>query len=914
MRMISARVVLSMALFTTAVAAVAVAAPEPAAALDLARVECGARPPGVPVAGQPGLSYEPITPWRLVDTRSGTGGYRGVLQQGCELQLDFGLTPVPATATALALSVIAVDAPARGYLAVYPCSTGWPGTSNINTRVGMATPNLVTVMLASDRRVCITGNVPTDVVVDLQGFWGPGPNRFVDTAPERLLDTRSDVRPGGLTGRLRAGTVEVLQVAGRSIPRSATSVSVNLTGVDAEQRGWLLAYPCQTTPPLASTVNFLAGEARAGAAIVGLSAAGALCLVSNVDVHVIVDLNGFHGPAPSFGPSVTMRPLPGTRVVDSRIGIGDWTRPMRAGETRSFDPVFGQSQSLASTATAAVVNVVATGAEGRGHLRIFPCGRPLPNASSVNHPVADSSTNLVTVGIGSDRRICVYAHAPTHVVIDLFALWTAPSPTGGVAWPKRFDITGVDAWPAFEPDEADYALDCPAPSNSVTFDVAGLPLTTTRIDGTVVNGPVTATLAADQLVEVRFTRDGSSTSYWFRCLPPDFPDYVVDRQRPATPGWYLTTFGMGPRPQSAFLVILDHRQVPLWYKRAERQMLDLKLSTRGRLAHVALARDSQPLNFEQGYRLIDLSGRVDEVRRTVGSDTGHHDHIDLPGGGWALITFPRRDNVDLTALNGRGLGLDFYADETVVDGEFQEFDSTGALVWSWNTKDHFDAEEVTFTRRFQRLDPPAPHGGEVGLSHMNSIDRMANGDYVVSLRHLDSIVRVTGAGPDRGEVRWQLTNPELPNPRGRPRLTIENDPLQGPRRPHDARLTPDGLLTLFDNRTGTNEGARAVAYQIDETAMTATLVWEYKFPVTAINSSGLGSVRRAPDGTTLIAWGTMQPMFEEIDALGRRQWALTQLPAPSGGNSYRIVKYPPATFDAAALRNSAGGNLEVPVP
>jgi hypothetical protein len=912
MRAYGVNVVVSMAVLATAVAVVTVVDPPPAAAIDLARVECAARPPGVPVAGQPGSSYEPITPWRLVDTRDGTGGHQGVLERGCELQLDFGLTPVPATATALALSVVAVDAPVRGYLAVYPCSTGWPGTSNINTRAGMATPNLVTVMLAADRRVCISGNITTNVVVDLNGFWGPGSNRFVDVAPQRLLDTRTDVRPGGLTGRLRAGTVEVLPVAGRSIPSTATSVSVNLTAVDADRRGWLLAYPCQTTPPLASNVNFLAGEARAGAAFVGLSAGGSLCLVSNVDVHVIVDLNGYHAPAPSFGPSVTMRPLPGTRVVDSRDGTGGWNQPMRAGETRAFDPVAGQSQALASTATAAVVNVVATGAEGRGHLRVFPCGRPLPNASSVNHPVADSSTNLVTVGIGSDRRICVYAHAATDVVVDLFALWTAPSPTGEAAWPKRFDIIGVDAWPAFTPDGVDYALDCTASSNTVTFDVAGLPLTTARIDGTVVTGPVTRTLAADQLVEVRFTRDGSSTSYWLRCLPPDFPDYVVDRQRPASPGWYLTTFGMGPRPQSAFLVILDHRQVPVWYKRAERQMLDLKLSTGGRLAHVALVRDNQPLDFEQGYRLIDLAGRVDEVRRTVDSDTGHHDHIDLPGGGWALITFPRRDGVDLTELNGQGLGLEFFADETVVDAEFQEFDAAGNLVWRWNTKDHFDVQEVRLTRRFQRLDPPAPYGGEVGLSHMNSIDRMANGDYVASLRHLDSIVRVNGTGPDRGEVMWQLTDPATANPRGRPRLTIVNDDLlQGPRRPHDARLTPDGLLTLFDNRTNTNEGARAVAYQIDEDAMTATLVWEYTFPATEINSTGLGSVRRAPDGTTLIAWGTMQPMFEEVDALGRRQWALTQLPAPSGGNSYRIVKYPPATFDAATLRSFAGGNLEV---
>jgi hypothetical protein len=45
-------------------------------------------------------------------------------------------------------------------------------------------------------------------------------------------------------------------------------------------------------------------------------------------------------------------------------------------------------------------------------------------------------------------------------------------------------------------------------------------------------------------------------------------------------------------------------------------------------------------------------------------------------------------------------------------------------------------------------------------------------------------------------------------------------------------------------------------------------------------------------------------MFEEYSASGTRLLSITQVPF---GNSYRIVKYPTADFDANQLRATAGG-------
>ncbi len=38
------------------------------------------------------------------------------------------------------------------------------------------------------------------------------------------------------------------------------------------------------------------------------------------------------------------------------------------------------------------------------------------------------------------------------------------------------------------------------------------------------------------------------------------------------------------------------------------------------------------------------------------------------------------------------------------------------------------------------------------------------------------------------------------------------------------------MLTLFDNRTATGQPARAVAYQIDTVAETATMLWQIVEP------------------------------------------------------------------------------------
>ncbi len=73
-------------------------------------------------------------------------------------------------------------------------------------------------------------------------------------------------------------------------------MSLNVTVTDGTSLGDLRLFPGSSTPPLASTINFRAGQTRANNALVTLSATGILSVLddqSTGQVQLIVDTNGY---------------------------------------------------------------------------------------------------------------------------------------------------------------------------------------------------------------------------------------------------------------------------------------------------------------------------------------------------------------------------------------------------------------------------------------------------------------------------------------------------------------------------------------------------------------------------------------------------------------------------------------------
>ena len=658
-------------------------------------------------------------------------GSPGPIDRGCTIRVNLG-ADVPASAQAVALSMTAVSLEAD-YFTVYPCAAGLPQTSNLNSRAGVPTPNLVVAIPDANREICVFSHGRSDLIIDLVGWWSDGPDRFASIEPERVYDTRV---PG--FSPLAAFRVREVVIPATTIAADATAAVINLTTTNSTRGGYLAAFPCGQPAPPSSNLNWIAGEDRAVGAIVGLGLGRTLCLISEVPTNVIVDVTGYYAPAPEFSPSASLQPDGGRRVVDTRNAIGGPRAPFAAGEIRSFDPVAGLAN--ADDASAVMLNFISTNSAASGYLTVFPCGAAVPYVSSLNFTARQDATNLATVKIGDGRRVCVLASAPTDVIVDVFGVMNAPA--GSPFERLTFD---KPTWPDFDPAATDYVIECGAGTgaSNVTIDLGLLPSTAvylTVAGGTptpIGDGSVTVPMRTDDSLVVATTRLGVQRDYHFRCVPIDFPRLAVSRPGSPTPGWYLTTFGFSST-SGEFVAILDSYGTPVWYKRTSREVIDAKRLSDGRVAFTPTYGPFGVL-AQQGYWATNLQGSSTERFRTtdpVALPTDHHDFLEIPGG-HALLSYPLVPGEDLRPF---GSSSDTYA-----DGVIQEVNTAGAQVWRWNTSDHFAPNSSTFPINFaDTLGLPAEFDAW-DVFHLNSIDRMPDGDYVVSARHLDAVFRVDRA-------------------------------------------------------------------------------------------------------------------------------------------------------------------------
>lgn len=825
---------------------------------------CVAPTIGAPSAGVAG-GFVPITPTRVLDTRTGVGGITGAVGANCVARVPLAAV-IPSTATGVAATLTLADAEGEGFATAYPCGSARPYVSNVNARVDSPVPNLVLSPVDSTRELCVYSSVGTNIIVDVTGWFGDSGGQFHDVTPTRALDTRTGANP------VEAESSVTLSLS-NLLPVYATAVAVNITITQTSATGYATAYPCGGSVPLASNVNFIAGEDRAAQALVGLGNRS-LCIYVSAEAHVVVDVWGWLGG----GDGARIVPSSASRLADSRTGDGGWNTPFAAGETRSF--VVAQQAGGVHTA---MVDVVAVDAEGAGFLTLYACGRGQPPTSSLNYSAQRPAMNLVTVPLGDGGRICVYSSASTDVVIDLLGVTDNPGTL------RSLSVTPKPTTTNFVASGRDYAVVCDAGNNHLTIAAEPLPGYRVGISGLSSTDRLTATadVNPNQLIPIDVFQGATLIDQYFvRCLPPDFPVINPIPYHTTTPGWYLVTPATF-LPVSHYAVITDERGVPVWYQKATTAILDFKRLSATQLAWVPVLGQGFGVDPTRGYEIRQLNGTVQRVVKTVGPPTDQHDMVALPNGNFALFAYEQISNVDLTSLGGT-----FTANETVVHGRIQEIDPSGALVWEWKAEDHINLSEATYPVRFNINGTSV-----VDLQHFNALDVAPNGDYVVSARHMDSVFRVSRTS---GNVLWKLGGTASKD--GAPLLQFVNDPLGGPKRLHDARMMPNGDISLFDNHFDSTGATRAAVYAIDTLANTATLVRSYA-RTDGIVVGTMGSTRVSADGHLIVGWGANSPLATELD---ESNTVVLELQGPDGG-SYRAIKEPVAAFDRATLRSSSPG-------
>ncbi len=137
----------------------------------------------VDAAGWFADGFQPVTPARVADTRTGRCGFR--LGQGDRRNIEIlgeGGVPVSGVAAA-ALNVTATNPTSSSFLTVYPKGSARPVASNLNVVRDQTVANMVMTGIGDDGAVVVYNSLGTvDVVIDVTG-WLQGP-----TSARALLD------------------------------------------------------------------------------------------------------------------------------------------------------------------------------------------------------------------------------------------------------------------------------------------------------------------------------------------------------------------------------------------------------------------------------------------------------------------------------------------------------------------------------------------------------------------------------------------------------------------------------------------------------------------------------------------------------------------------------------------------------
>jgi hypothetical protein len=383
--------------------------------------------------------YAPLPPFRILDTRNGTGGFSMLgPAQSIDVQIagvaQSGVPAMNSTTppSAVVLNVTVTNPTAAGYLTLYPTGVSRPLASNLNFVPGQTVPNLVEVALGAGGKVTVYNSTgSSDVIFDVAG-WVSTQGTVTGTAglfrplvPARILDTRSGL---GGSHTLTAGQTITLQVTGAgSVPMTGVSgVVLNVTATGPTAASFLTVFPAGASQPLASNVNFTGGQTVPNRVTVKLGTGGSVSIFNAAgSVDVVVDVGGwFTDGSDATATGGLFTGLTPARILDTRNGTGGFNAAVGPNGTIKFQ-VAGQSGVPAMNATiapkAVVLNVTVTNTTAASFLTVFPSDAATqPLASDLNWTAGKTVPNLVVVKLGADGKVAVYNGAgSTDVIADV---------------------------------------------------------------------------------------------------------------------------------------------------------------------------------------------------------------------------------------------------------------------------------------------------------------------------------------------------------------------------------------------------------------------------------------------------------------------------------------------------------------
>lgn len=373
--------------------------------------------------------FEPLSPARVLDTRSGIGrpGTSAVPAEGVVDLLVGGHGGVPSgDVAAVVLNVTVTDAQGPGYVTVWPTGSPRPVASSVNVeKPGQTIASLVTVPVDATGHVSFYMQTGGHLVADVMGYYSASgltrEGRLITAEPKRALDTRTGLGVDGHTTRPSSGQTVSVTVTGPGAPApsTASAVVLNVTATDAAGPGFVTVWPGGARPTTSNINLNSAGQTIANQVVVPVGPAGTISLYAQNGAHLIADVVGWYtGLDDERSISGLFVPVAPTRHLDTRT-----TDKPRPNETVTVDAVNGIT--VPTTGISAVVGTLTvTATDAAGYFTAFPGPGPAPLASTINaeHP-NQTIANHITTRL-QNGKFEVFTQSGGDIIADITGWFT----------------------------------------------------------------------------------------------------------------------------------------------------------------------------------------------------------------------------------------------------------------------------------------------------------------------------------------------------------------------------------------------------------------------------------------------------------------------------------------------------------
>lgn len=344
------------------------------------------------------------------------------------------------------------------------------------------------------------------------------------------------------------------------------------------------------------------------------------------------------------------------------------------------------------------------------------------------------------------------------------------------------------------------------------------------------------------------------------------PVLHVDTPAAGTAPGYVFLAEKGKASDPSGVVIADNRGRIVWYHQvpAGLEATDFRTQTldgkpvltwwQGTVSKAGIGKGVDEI-YDASYRPVAT------VRAAHGLKADLHE-FELTPRGTAFVTAYRVVPADLRSIGGPKSGW-------VQDSVVQEIDvKTGKLVFEWHSFGH-----VPLSDSLQAHSPSAKTASKkapLDYFHVNSVSDGPDGTILISARNTSALYLLARDG----HVIWRLGGKRSQfGPKAAVTFYFQ----------HDARLHPDGTLSLFDNGgiPRKEPQSRPLVLKVDQPAKRVTILKTFDSPA-KIASPYEGDLEPLPDGGAFVGWGGV-PKLTEFSPAGKVRF---QLALPYG-DTYR---------------------------